>query len=204
MEVSEKILLGAQDLFFKYGIKSITMDDIAKNLSMSKKTIYQYFKEKDEIINTLMTEKIKEDEIQFSEVHINSANVIEEFFAVMKCMADRIGKINPVLFYELQKFYPEVWKKFLLFKENFVRKMVEDCMKRGQEQGYVRKEISTPILSRLRMEEIELGFNSHVFPTDKFTIIDVQLAMTEHFLYGICTLKGHKLINKYKQIQEEE
>ena len=204
MEPSEKILSGAQELFFKYGIKSITMDDIAKHLSMSKKTIYQYFKEKDEIINTLMSEKIKSDEEEFSGVHTNASNAIEEAFAVMKCLADSIGRINPVLFYELQKFYPEAWKKFTQFKENYVRKMVEDSLKRGQEQGYVRKDVSISILSRLRMEEIELGFNSHVFPNDKFNILDVQLAMTEHFLYGICTLKGHKLVNKYKQIQEDE
>ena len=49
-----------------------------------------------------------------------------------------------------------------------------------------------------------MGFNPSLFPHDKFKMLDVQLAMTEHFLYGICTLKGHKLINKYKQITEEE
>src|ERR1700752_4539135 len=99
MDSGLKILLGAQELFFKYGIKAITMDDIAKHLSMSKKTIYQYFKEKDEIVLTLMTEKIKEDELQFSKMHEESENIIEELFGVMKCMSDNIGKMNPVLFY---------------------------------------------------------------------------------------------------------
>jgi TetR/AcrR family transcriptional regulator, cholesterol catabolism regulator len=201
---SKKILQGAEELFFKYGIKAITMDDIAKHLAISKKTIYQYYKEKEEIINTLMNEKIKEDEKKFSKIHSDSTNVIQEVFAIMRCLSEDVGKINPVIFYELQKFYPEAWKKFTHFKENFIRKQVEESLKRGQEQGYVRKDVNTGILSRMRMEQIQLGFNTQVFPQDKFTVVEVQLAMTEHFLYGICTLKGHKLINKYKELTEDE
>jgi TetR/AcrR family transcriptional regulator, cholesterol catabolism regulator len=201
---SKKILQGAEELFFKYGIKAITMDDIAKHLAISKKTIYQYYKEKEEIINTLMNEKIKEDEKKFSKLHSDSPNVIQEVFAIMRVLSEDVGKINPVIFYELQKFYPEAWKKFTHFKENFIRKQVEESLKRGQEQGYVRKDINTGILSRMRMEQIQLGFNTQVFPQDKFTVVEVQLAMTEHFLYGICTLKGHKLINKYKELTEDE
>ncbi|MGZ3883103.1 MAG: TetR/AcrR family transcriptional regulator [Bacteroidia bacterium] len=204
MDVSVKILLGAQELFFKYGIKAITMDDIAKHLSMSKKTIYQYYKEKDEIVLRLVTEKIKQDECVFDKMHKEASDVIDEVFSMMKCMADSFGKINPVVFYELQKFYPEAWKKFKHFKEEFVRKSVEDSLRRGQEQEYVRKDININVLSRMRMEQVELGFNQDVFPTDKFNILDVQIAMVDHFLYGVCTLKGHKLINKVKQVKEEE
>lgn len=191
-------------MFFKYGIKAITMDDIAKHLSMSKKTIYQYYKEKNEIVLKLVTEKIREDEGIFDKMHKDAANVIEEVFQMMKCMADSFGKINPVVFYELQKFYPEAWQKFKDFKENYVRRSVEDSLRRGQEQGYVRMDINIAVLSRLRMEQVELGFNQDVFPTDKFNILDVQIAIVDHFLYGICTLKGHKLINKVKEIKEEE
>jgi AcrR family transcriptional regulator len=204
MGQAKKILKGAEELFFRYGIKAITMDDIAKHLAISKKTIYQFYKEKEEIINTLMNEKIKEDEVKFGKLHKEAANVIEEVFNIMRGMSEDIGKINPVIFYELQKYYPEAWKKFLYFKENFIRKQVEDSLKRGQEQGYVRKGVNTAILSRLRMEEIQMGFNTQVFPQDKFTVLEVQLELTEHFLYGICTMKGHKLINKYKEVNEDE
>ena len=82
--------------------------------------------------------------------------------------------------------------------------MVESSINGGKEQGIVRQDIDTKILSRLRMEEVEMAFNPAVYPPDKFNHVEVQVALTEHFLYGICTLKGHKLINKYKQIQEEE
>ena len=95
MEASEKILLGAQDLFFKYGIKSITMDDIAKHLGMSKKTIYQYYKEKDEIIHKLMMAHIKQDECTFSECVEKAENIVDEVFSMMKNIHEIFSKINP-------------------------------------------------------------------------------------------------------------
>ncbi len=180
------------------------MDDIAKHLGMSKKTIYQHFKEKDEIVHTLMKLSIEEDKIMFSKNSAQSANVVEEVFGIMKNMRDMLGKINPNLFYELQKYYPNTWKLFKEFKEDWVQQSVEHAMEKGRKDGYVRDDLNTKIMARLRMEEIEMAFNPVSFPPDKFNIMDVQLGLTEHFLYGICTLKGHKLINKHKEITEEE
>ena len=75
---------------------------------------------------------------------------------------------------------------------------------KGIKEGHVRPDINVKILSRARMENVEMAMNPTNFPPDKFKILDVQLTLVEHFLYGICTLKGHKLINKYKEITEEE
>jgi hypothetical protein len=77
-------------------------------------------------------------------------------------------------------------------------------MQKGIKDGIIRPDINTRIMTKLRMEEVEMGFNPNLFPPDKFKILDVQLALLDHFLHGICTLKGHKLINKRKQLIEEE
>jgi TetR/AcrR family transcriptional regulator, cholesterol catabolism regulator len=200
----KRILTAGHELFLRYGIRSISMDDIAKHLSISKKTIYQSYRDKDELVHELMKEKLKEDEREFHALEKESANVIEEVFNIMKHMGKVIGQVNPSVFYDLQKYHPNTWKLFKEFKEEFILKMVEDTIIRGVKQGLIRPEINVQVLSRMRMEQIEVGFNAAVFPPDKFQIIDVQLAMIDHFLYGICTLKGHKLINKYKQIIDEE
>lgn len=204
MSAEEKILKGAEELFFKYGVRSVTMDDIARHLGMSKKTIYQSYKEKDEIVHKLMQAHIKEDECQFAENFNKAGNVVEEMFSIMRTITETFTRINPLLFYELQKYYPQSWKLVKEFKEEFVQKMVERSLEKGKKDGYVRQDVNVRILSRLRMEEVELAFNAGVFPPDKFSIVEVQLTLAEHFLYGICTLKGHKFINKYKQIVEEE
>ena len=180
------------------------MDDIARNLAISKKTIYQYFVDKDEVVHTLMKDGLDRDRHDFTCLHHECKNIIDEIFAIMKHMGEIFGKINPIIFYDLQKYHHKSWQLFLDFKKDFILKMVEAAVVKGMNDGYVRKDINPRILSILRMEEIEMGFNPSLFPHDKFKMLDVQLAMTEHFLYGICTLKGHKLINKYKQITEEE
>lgn len=204
MEPKDRILKGAEELFFKYGIKSITMDDIAKHLAISKKTIYQYYSDKNEMLEVLMKNKMKTNQLEFEQLAKNSENVIEEVFAIMKHMGNMFSQMNPNFFYDLQKYHPATWNLFKQFKEECVEQMVEDSVKRGIKQGFVRTDINTRVIARLRMEEIEMGFNPQTFPPDKFKIIEVQLALLEHFLHGICTLKGHKLINKYKEIIEEE
>ena len=200
----ERIIKGSEELFFQYGIKSVTMDDIAKHLSMSKKTIYNYFKEKDQIVNMLMEASIEQDKKQFREISEGALNVVDEVFKMMQCLSSIIGKLNPNLFYDLQKYHHGAWSKFVKFKSEFILQMVEECISKGIKQGYIRTDANPKILARLRVEEIEMGFNPKVFPPDKFKLLEVQLGLMEHFLYGICTLKGHKLINKYKQINEEE
>ncbi|MBS1636559.1 MAG: TetR/AcrR family transcriptional regulator [Bacteroidetes bacterium] len=204
MSTEEKILKGAEELFFKYGVRSVTMDDIARHLGMSKKTIYQYYKEKDEVVHKLMQAHIREDERMCINGYERANNVVEEVFNVMQNITEIFSKVNPLLFYELQKYYPQSWKLIKHFKEDFILGMVEKSIEKGKRDGYVRPDVNTRILSRLRMEEIELTFNAAVYPADKFSIVEVQLTLAEHFLYGICTFKGHKLINKYKQVVEEE
>lgn len=204
METKDRVLQGAEELFFKYGIKSVTMDDIAKHLSISKKTIYQFYGDKNEIVDTLMRLKLEEDKTIIQQIHLESENVITEVFGLMKHMSQMFSKLNPNVFYDLQKYHPEAWKLFNEFKEECMETMVENAIKKGVKEGLVRADINTKIIARLRMEEIQLGFNANVFPPDKYKIVDIQLELLDHFLHGICTLKGLKLINKYKHVTEEE
>lgn len=196
--MKQRILSATHDLIMKYGIRSVSMDDIAKHISISKKTIYQYYEHKDEVVHELMKIKLTEDEKELKEIEKTSDNVVEEVFNLMKHIGATIRKINQNVFYDLQKYHPKTWDLFMEFKENCILKMVEETLSRGIKQGLIRPDINIPILARMRMEQLEMGFNPIIFPPDKFKIVDVQLTMIDHFLYGICTLKGHKLINKYK------
>lgn len=204
MKTKDRILKGAEELFFKYGIKSITMDDIAKHLGISKKTIYQFYSDKNEIVEILMIQRMKINELEFKQIAEQTDNVIEEVLAMMKHIGIMFSQMNPNLFYDMQKYHPNSWKLFKQFKEECIERMVEESVKRGIKQGFVRADINTKIIARLRMQEVEMGFDPQTFPPDRYEIVDVQLALLDHFLHGICTLKGHKLINKYKQITEEE
>jgi AcrR family transcriptional regulator len=204
MEPRERILKGAEELFFRYGIKSVTMDDIAKHLGISKKTIYLSFEDKDEVVHTLMLHKLQEDEEKYKHLSQKAGNIIEEIFLIMDHMGILMGQINPNAFYDLQKYHPKSWNLMKTFKENCIQRMVEDALVKGIKDGIVRTDINPKIMAKLRMEEVEMGFNPVLFPPDKFRVLEVQLSLIDHFLHGICTLKGHKLINNHKQLKEEE
>ena len=180
------------------------MDDIARQLGMSKKTVYQNFKDKDEIINVLLETSLKENDERLKQLERDSEDAVQEIILIMKHISDMFSRINPMLFYDLQKYYAEAWKKFQDFKQQSMIKMVETNLNQGIKEGYFRNDIKVRILAKMRIEQIEIAMNSTTFPPDKFNIAEVQIAMIDHFLHGITTLKGHKLLNKYKNINEDE
>ena len=204
MEGQDRILEGARELFFSYGIRSVSMDDIARHLGMSKKTVYQNFKDKDEIVNMLLVASLESNEKQLKKLETDSKDAVQEIILIMKHIAEMFSRINPNLFYDMQKYYPEAWKTFQAFKQRSMIKMVETNLQHGISQGYFRNDINVRILAKMRIEQVEMAMNPMIFPHDKYNIAEVQLCMIDHFLHGITTLKGHKLLNKYKNINEDE
>jgi AcrR family transcriptional regulator len=204
MTIEEKILRGAQELVFRYGIKSITMDDIAKHLGMSKKTIYLHYDDKDQLILKLVEFLLGHNEDKMGCIIDQSKDPIHEIIETMKMMSSTFAKMNPILFHDMMKYYPESYQKFKEFKENRILKMIENNLKKGQELNLYRVDINLKILARLRLEELDLAINFEAFPPEKYNLADVQVQLLDHFLHGVCTLKGHKILNKYKELHEEE
>lgn len=199
----ERIIAGGEELFLKAGIKSVTMDDIAKHLGMSKKTIYQFFKDKNELVIALVKKKLNDDERQIDAIISKSGNVIEEMINMMKCSEDIFSRINPIVIHDMQKYHPDAWKQFQNFKSGVLVRTLEELLTKGIKQGYIRPGIDVKIMAILRLNQVEMGFNIAVFPVAEFNTWKVQQQFLEHFNYGICTLKGYKLLNQYKNINEE-
>ena len=203
MSQIERIILGGEELFLKAGIKSVTMDDIARHLGMSKKTIYQFFKDKNELVVALVKKKLQDDEDQMCDIIKQSGNVIEKMINMMKCSEEIFSRINPIVIHDLQKYQSDAWKQFQDFKSGVLMGTLEDLLTEGIKQGYIRPDIDVKIIARMRVTQVELGFNTSVFPVAEFNPWKVQQQFLEHFNYGICTLKGYKLLNEYKNIHEE-
>jgi AcrR family transcriptional regulator len=202
MSQTERIIQGGEELFLSAGIKSVTMDDIAKHLGMSKKTIYQFFKDKNELVMALVKKKLQDDEDQMCDIIKQSGNVIEKMINMMKCSEEIFSRINPIVIHDLQKYHPDAWKQFQNFKSGVLMRTLEDLLSEGVKQGYIRPDIDVKIIARMRVTQVELGFNTTIFPVAEFNTWKVQQQFMEHFNYGICTLKGYKLLNEYKNIHE--
>ena len=204
MEAQEKILKTALQLFFKYGIKHVTMDDIAKELGMSKKTIYQFFKEKDDLINQLTEQEFKLHEKEFNDINRVAEDPLHEIMLISDKMKQMMQSINPMFFMDLQKFYPVAYQRFKQFRNECAFQNVLSNIKRGVNMGIYRSEIDMDFVAKYRLSQIDMIMFGEHFTYEKTSFAKANQCLLEMFVYGICTLKGHKLFNNYKKIKEEE
>lgn len=203
MEMKERIINGAMELFMRYGIKSITMDDLASHLGVSKKTIYQYVKDKNDLVTHITKKHLAEDTQITQKFNTESKDAVDEMIKVSNHLRISSTRINPVVIFDMRKFFPDSWKLFLEYKNNCVGKVVISNLERGIAEGYYRSNINISVLSALKQLEIEMGFDPAFFPLDQINPFDVQLELFEHFLYGILTNEGLTKYNEYKQINHE-
>lgn len=204
MDLRDHILNEADKLFCQYGIKSVTMDDIAKHLGMSKKTIYQYFSDKNHLVVTLINNRLRAEEVQMAKNTCEAKNTVEEVWNAITHIKEMFSKLNPVMFYDMQKYHPDAWNAFQKFRDEQLLKCIKGNLQKGINDGYYRSDINIDIVATMRIEQIDTIFNPNIFPAGKFDLAKVMIQLTEHYLYGICTVRGHQLINKYKQSIESE
>ncbi len=203
LEIKQKILKGAESLFMRYGVRSISMDDIARHLSVSKKTLYQHFEDKEDIVTITCQSHIEGVSKEFDEIRDNSKNAIDELAKISSCMKHTTEEMNPSLLFDLQKYHPKAWSVWLDHKNNFIRESVVRNLKQGIEEGYFRPEIDYDVIATMRLELVQLAFDDQVFPPTRFKLGAVQSQIFDHFVYGIVTEKGRKLYQKYKDTQVE-
>jgi len=198
-DISDKILETAGSLFLKYGVKSISMDDIARELSISKKTIYHFFKDKNEIVYLISERFLKEQEDKFDKVQNESKDPIELLYGGTLHAREIFEKINPYVLFDIRKYYKEAWCLYLDFEKNVMFRSLVTTLEEGIEKGFFRADIDVQILATLRMEEIKIAFDKDVFPDESFNFKEVQYQILDHFFYGIMTDEGNALLNKYKE-----
>ncbi len=200
IETREKILEGTEGLFMKYGIRSVTMDDIARHLSVSKKTLYQHFADKDELVYKMSELYLERSFRQYDQIAQTSINSIEELSKISTCMKHDLENLNPSMLYDLQKYHPKAWALYTEHKVKIISQSVMRNIRKGISDGYYRPEIKAEIMAITRLILIEAAFNPELFPKDRFNFVEVQTQLFELFVHGMCTEKGKKLYQKYKEV----
>jgi AcrR family transcriptional regulator len=190
MELSEKIVQTAGKLFLRYGIRAVTMDEIARHLSVSKKTIYQFFTDKDHIVTAFCRQHTNEENRRVCEISEKAPNVLHEMIQMNDYIRNQVFAIHPSVLIDLRKYHPQAWEIFHNFQRGYVYEHICDVIRRGVDQGYFRSELNVEILATMRMQQLEMGFDPDIFPSDRFNFGEVQLQMLEHFFFGLLTAKG--------------
>jgi AcrR family transcriptional regulator len=196
--MQDRILNKARELMFQAGVKHVTMDDLATQLGISKKTIYQYFKDKDALVSSVVEFELANHALLCNQSTQAADNAVHEIFLLMSVIQEMFNRMNPLALFEIEKYYPLAFDKIKKHKEDIIFSMISANLEKGIAEGLYRKDVDITILSKYRLETSLIPFNIHVFHPSKFDLLKVNLQIIEHFVYGVATLEGHKLMDAYK------
>jgi AcrR family transcriptional regulator len=196
--MQERILNKSRELMFQTGVKHVTMDDLATQLGISKKTIYQYYKDKDALVSSVVENELANHALICNQSMQAADNAVHEIFLLMTVIQEMFNRMNPLALFEIEKYYPLAFEKIKNHKDDFIFSMISANLEKGIAEGLYRKDVDVTILSKYRLETSLIPFNIHVFHPSKFDMLKVNLQIIEHFVYGVATLEGHKLMDAYK------
>ncbi|MEO8720761.1 MAG: TetR/AcrR family transcriptional regulator [Ginsengibacter sp.] len=204
MELRVRIKQKADELYRRYGIKSVTMDEIATQIGVSKKTIYQCFSDKNELVDAVVDGMLEFNKICCITSRNKALNAIQEVFLGMESLQDMLDNMNPSILFDIERGHPQTYKKFVEFKYNFLFEIMKKNIERGKQEGLYRLEINSELISKVRIETIMMAFNENIFPKNQYPLLYIQQELLQYFLYAVVTPKGYKLINKYRKEKEKE
>jgi len=195
----QNILEKVATLYMKYGIKSITMDDVARELGISKKTLYLYVENKNELVEKVVDYVINLKECDFKKIDDIKMNAIEKLIEVNMHIVASMKDYNPATEYDLKKYYPELYAKMHSIRKERMHQSILENIKKGKEEGLYRKELKEEIIARLQVSRF---INMH--EDDLFIKKDLERSEYIHelFIYhirGIANEKGLEVLEKTLQ-----
>lgn len=193
-EQQEKWLKRVEDLFMRYGIKSITMDDVARELGISKKTLYLFVDNKDDLVNRMLERHIQEEKVLCDQMFSVAANAIEEMFFVMETNTQQMKQMKANIVYDLQKYHREGWEKLQDFQRGFLYGLVHANLERGVREGLYRSDFNLDIVAKLHIATTFQLFDEELFPQLTYAKETIFREHLLHYLYGIVSEKGLQLL----------
>lgn len=196
MNLRDTILMSAFDLFLKYGIKSVSMDDICKKIGISKKTVYNVISTKDELIHKVLDKHLSRDEEEVTAILTGSGNAIDGMVNISRHVIQFLKRMTPSLIHDLKKYHPGAWKIIEERHFPFIEKTIYDNIRQGQKEGLYRKDLDANILSKLYvLQSLAISDQEH-FGQDAYTKTDLYKEMIKYHLHGIISDEGRKLITQ--------
>ena len=195
-EELKNILLKARELYMKYGIKSITMDDVARELGISKKTLYQYITDKDDLVGKFVDNEISMRQEEICKCFRIGYNAIEELFEISIFMNKLMRNQNSATEYDLKKYYPVHFEKTIKARREGIFNYILVNLKKGINEGLYRKEMNKEVIAKLYLWRSENTHFDELFTIEEFTSIKLFVELINYHVRGIATEKGIMILEK--------
>lgn len=186
-------------LFRKYGIKSVSMDDIARELGMSKKTIYQFVQNKTDLVEKVLNYTMGQESMICKFESLENMNAIDILLSVSRNASRQLQDLNPANAFDLQKYYPVIYRDFILRKRDHVFEQVKQNFIQGISEGIYRNDLDIDLVARLYIKKLVDVHDPEFLASTNFSIEKVLQVMFDNHIRGIANTEGLKYYEK--QIQ---
>lgn len=201
MDLSNEIILRAKSLFIRCGIKSTTMDDLAKGMGISKKTLYEKVPNKAALIEQMVHLHIKEEKKAIAHIKAQSGNAVEEMILIARHVLQMVRQVSPNTVFEIRKYYWESWKKLEKLNHEHIYQVIQQNLKNGIEQGYYRPDLSEEIIARHYVTLSSTIMDQELFPAHSFSLEKIFKETIFYHLRGITTSAGWELcLNHFNKL----
>ena len=190
MDTTSKIYSKAEEMFMRYGVKSVTMDDLSRAIGISKKTLYQSVENKEDLINKVITFILMKEAEVMGVIRKKAKDAIEEVVMISRHVNKMLQAINPAAMYDLQKYYTQQFDLMRSLNDQMVYTIIKENMDKGIEEGFYRANFNTEIIAKLYVGQADLIIDTQIFPTTKYNLTNVHREFVMHHLYSITTEKG--------------
>lgn len=197
MGSKEKILKKSEELFLRYGLKSVTMDDLASQLGMSKKTLYQFVENKGDLIEQIIDLHISDEKAFMEDTRNNSKDAVEEMILVGRHTIHELKKLSPTVIYDLKKYYQHLWLLIEQLESDHTYDFIKSNIKKGINQEVYRSDINADIIAKIYVLSTMSVVNESVFSQKVYKKEDLFTEFIKYHLQGITTEKGLLLYKKY-------
>jgi AcrR family transcriptional regulator len=187
MEAKEKIFAHAWEQFFSHGLSGISVEALTSELSMSKKTFYQVFDSKDDLVEQIMERKMGEVNQGMEHILDRPIDSVEKLKAMVAFMGETIGGISTMTFAELHRHYPNLWQRVEKFRRERLTRSISHLLEQGIREGFVRKEVNTRVFLLSYLAAIEGIMQSNILSHESFSSKEALEAIMDIFFKGILT-----------------
>ena len=195
-----EILPKTAEFFMLNGIKSPNMDDICKHLRISKKTLYQFVKNKSDLVCKSMAWMLEKETIEILAIESGPGNAIDKIYLINKLVYYKLKNIQPAVLYDLQRHFPEAWDLFTKHKAEFITKVIQRNLLQGIDEHLFRSNMNIEIVAHINVMLINEMLESKILPPDKYSFVQIHNEITKYHLGGICNSEGlqylHHLLHK--------
>jgi len=185
-----------EELFFRNGIRGVTMDEVATHLGVSKKTLYQHIPGKDELIRKVLEAHIEERKSLMDSLISKASNAIEELLLVLEMNLRKLDQMKPSIIHDLIKYHHEAWLQIRDFRREYMVEWVEANIRRGRNEGLYRTDFNAAVVSRLHIASTFHVFDAEWFPEDRFDRQEVLVTFMYQFLHSIVSGRGQEVLHQ--------